>query len=67
MALRKMANTSGICLDNHRGNLYTVAVNEKAKMRRSNFSEKCTESSRLMRGAQEAENEYISELHTEKK
>lgn len=37
MALRKMANTSGICLDNHRGNLYTVAVNEKAKMRRSNF------------------------------
>lgn len=37
MALRKMANTSGICLDNNRGNLYTVAVNEKAKMRRSNF------------------------------
>lgn len=37
MVLRKMANTSGICLDNHRGSLYTGAVNEKAKMRRSNF------------------------------
>ncbi len=37
MALRKTVNTSGICLDNHGRSLYTVAVNEKAKMRRSNF------------------------------
>ena len=37
MALRKMANTSGICLDNHSGSLYTGAVNEKAKKRKSNF------------------------------
>ena len=41
--------------------------NKKTEMGKSKTETEPTESSRLMRGAQEAENEYISELHTEKK